>query len=211
MTDPADDVRTVVHVLRHGEVDNPTGVLYGRIPGYHLSAAGKEMAERAAQALTGRDIIHIVSSPLERAQETAAPVAAVFSLPVTLDPRLLEAENTFEGTRWGQGRAALWRPGVLWRLRNPLRPSWGEPYITLATRMMAALKDARQAAAGHEAVCVSHQLPIWTLRRFAEGARLWHDPRSRQCGLGSLTSFTFAGDRIVSIDYTDPSNTTGTH
>lgn len=205
-TEPADGTRTVVHMLRHGEVENPLGVLYGRLPGYHLSAAGKEMAERAARTLDGRDVTQVRSSPLERAQQTAAPVAAVFGLTVLLDERLLEAENLFQGTRFGKGGAALWKPAVLWRLRNPLRPSWGEPYVSLAARMMAAVRDARDAAAGHEAVCVSHQLPIWTLRRFIEGGRLWHDPRARQCALGSLTSITFDGTRVTSVDYLDPSS-----
>lgn len=198
-------VRTVVHLLRHGEVDNPLGVLYGRLPGYHLSPAGKEMAERAARALTGHDVTYVVASPLERAQETAQPVADAFGLTVHSDERLLEAANLFEGTRFGRGPAALWRPAVLWRLRNPMRPSWGEPYPLLAQRMMAAVRAARDAAAGHEAVCVSHQLPIWTLRRFVENKRFWHDPRSRQCALGSLTSLTFVGDEIVSLGYTEPS------
>jgi thiol-disulfide isomerase/thioredoxin len=56
--------------------------------------------------------------------------------------------------------------------------------------MLEALHAAREAAAGHEAVCVSHQLPIWVLRRYVERKRLWHDPRTRQCGLASLTSTT---------------------
>ena len=67
--------RTVIHLLRHGEVFNPTGVLYGRLPGFHLSDLGQEMAERAAAALAGRDVALVWSSPMERAQETAAPVA----------------------------------------------------------------------------------------------------------------------------------------
>lgn len=201
---PAAGTRTVVHVLRHGEVDNPLAVLYGRLPGYHLSPAGRQMADRAARALAGRDVTVVVSSPLERARETAAPVAAEFGLTVRIDERLLEAANLFEGSRFGRGPAALWRPRVLWRLRNPLRPSWGEPYLVVAARMMAAVRSARDAAAGHEAVCVSHQLPIWTLRRYAEGRRLWHDPRARQCALGSLTSITFDGETIASIDYRDP-------
>ena len=62
----------MVHVLRHGEVHNPNGVLYGRLPDFHLSDLGKEMAERIAERMRGTDVTHVVSSPLERAQETAA-------------------------------------------------------------------------------------------------------------------------------------------
>jgi broad specificity phosphatase PhoE len=83
-------------------------------------------------------------------------------------------------------------------------PSWGEPYRVIAERMTAALYAARDAAAGHEAVCVSHQLPIWTLRMALSGRRLWHDPRRRQCALASLTSFHFDDDRLTGISYAEP-------
>jgi broad specificity phosphatase PhoE len=73
---PPASTHTVVHLVRHGEVDNPEGLLYGRLPGYRLSELGREMAELVATHLESNDITHIVSSPLERAQETAAPNAA---------------------------------------------------------------------------------------------------------------------------------------
>lgn len=56
------DEITVVHVMRHGEVENPEGVLYGRLPGYHLSELGRKMAERVAEHLTSRDITHVAAS-----------------------------------------------------------------------------------------------------------------------------------------------------
>jgi broad specificity phosphatase PhoE len=195
---------TVVHLLRHGEVHNPTGVLYGRLPGYHLSDLGREMAERIAGHVTGADITYLVSSPLERAQETAAPVARALDLPVALDERLIEAGNVFEGKTFGVGDGSLRKPAQWVHLRNPLRPSWGEAYTDIAKRMLAAIDDARTNARGHEALCVSHQLPIWTARSFATGRRLWHDPRKRQCSLASLTSFTYRGDELVSVSYEEP-------
>ncbi|MFG2224361.1 histidine phosphatase family protein [Streptomyces sp. NPDC050161] len=195
---------TVVHLMRHGEVHNPEGVLYGRRPGYHLSELGRKMADRVAEHLAERDITHLVSSPLERAQETAAPIAAAHGLDVATDERLIEAANVFEGKTFGVGDGALKKPGNWKYLTNPFRPSWGEPYIEQVVRMMAALGAARDAARGHEAVAVSHQLPIWIVRSFAERRRLWHDPRKRQCTLASLTSFTFHGDKIVSVGYTEP-------
>lgn len=199
-----DDTATVVHLLRHGEVHNPTGVLYGRLPGYHLSELGQTMAERVAATLVDRDIVHLTSSPLERARETAAPVAEAHGLPILTDDRLLEADNRFEGQRFGPGDGALLRPSTWRYLYNPARPSWGEPYRDVVVRMFAALHDAKEAAAGHEALAVSHQLPIWILRRYVEGARLVHDPRRRQCSLASLTSFTFRGDRVVTVAYSEP-------
>jgi broad specificity phosphatase PhoE len=196
--------RTVVHLLRHGEVHNPNGVLYGRLPDYHLSEAGRAMAEVAARAVAGRDVVLVVASPLERAQETAEPIAAEFGLEIVTDPRLIEAGNIFEGLTYGVGDGSMRRPTHWKHLRNPLTPSWGEPYQEIADRMLAAVHDARDKAAGHEAVMVSHQLPIWTVRRFVEGRRLPHRPDRRQCGLASLTSLEYEGDRLVSVAYTEP-------
>jgi broad specificity phosphatase PhoE len=196
--------RTVVHLLRHGEVYNPDKILYGRLPGFRLSDAGVAMAEKAAAWFTDKDVTLLVSSPLERAQQTAAPIAEALSLPVTIDERLIEAGNAFEGLRVGVGDGVLRAPRHWWKLRNPFRPSWGEPYVEIAERMLAAIQTARDAARGHEALCVSHQLPIWTARSFATGRRLWHDPRKRQCTLASLTSFTYQGDKLVSVGYSEP-------
>jgi broad specificity phosphatase PhoE len=196
--------RTVVHVLRHGEVHNPSKILYGRLPGFRLSELGKQMAMAAAKALAGRDVVHVVSSPLERAVETAEPIAALFKVPVTTDERLLESVNRFEGKTFGVGDGALKHPRNWWILRDPFTPSWGEPYAAIAARMYGAVLAARDAAAGHEAVCVSHQLPIWVLRRYVERRRLWHDPRGRQCALASLTSVHFEGDSVVGVTYEEP-------
>jgi len=195
---------TVVHLLRHGEVHNPAGVLYGRLPDFHLSDDGRAMAEAAAVALAGRDVVRVVSSPLERARETAAPVAAAHGLEVAVDDRLIEAANVFQGLTFGVGDGSMRRPGHWRYLVNPFRPSWGEPYVELVARMMAAVDDARAAARGHETVLVSHQLPIWITRRHLEGRRLFHRPDRRQCGLASLTSLRYDGDRLVSVGYAEP-------
>jgi broad specificity phosphatase PhoE len=196
--------QTVVHLLRHGEVHNPTKILYGRLPGFRLSPLGEQMAKAAAQALAGHDITLVVSSPLERAVQTAEPFAAQFGLEVSTDDRLIESANFFEGKRVSVGDGALRDPRNWWVLRDPFAPSWGEPYQAVAERMHAALLDIRAKAEGHEAVVVSHQLPIWTLRRYLERRRLWHDPRKRQCGLASLTSFHFDDDTLVGIGYREP-------
>jgi broad specificity phosphatase PhoE len=195
---------TVVHLLRHGEVHNPQGILYGRRDGFHLSDLGQKMAQRVADVMRERDITRIVSSPLERAQETAAPLAAARGLEVVLDDRVIESENWFQGKRFAPGDNALRNPANWIKLYNPLRPSWGEPYRHIVERMMAAVHDARRAALGHEAVIVSHQLPIWTTRLAAEGRSFLHDPRKRQCTLASLTSFGFVGDVLAQITYSEP-------
>jgi broad specificity phosphatase PhoE len=196
--------RTVVHLLRHGEVHNPDKILYGRIAGYRLSDNGRSQADIVAKALADADLAAVLASPLQRAQETAAPVAGLHGLDVLTDDRLIEAGNSFEGQRVGVGDGALREPRYWWRLRDPFTPSWGEPYREIADRMLAAVHRARELAAGHEAVCVSHQLPIWTLRRFVTGQHLWHDPRRRQCGLASLTSLVFDDAELVQLRYTEP-------
>ena len=199
-----DKTVTVVHVMRHGEVENPEGILYGRLPGYHLSDLGRAMAQRVADVVGDRDIAHVVASPLERAQETARPLAARRGLEITVDERIIESSNVFEGQKFGPGVKTLRKPSAWRHLWNPFRPSWGEPYAEIAERMMAAVHDAREAARGHEAVIVSHQLPIWTTRLHVEGRSFLHDPRRRQCTLCSLTSFHFVGDRITQVSYSEP-------
>lgn len=204
--------RITVHLLRHGEVYNPAGVLYGRLPEFHLSDLGREMADVAAgffadRAAAGARIVHLVSSPLTRAQETAAPTSAALGLEVATDERIIEAANHFEGLR--VNRAELMRPAHWPYFVNPFRPSWGEPYKAQAARVLEAAQDARRQALatggeGAEAILVSHQLPIWVARRAAERKPLWHDPRKRECTLTSVTSLVFEDERIVSVGYSEP-------
>lgn len=195
--------KTVVHVMRHGEVHNPEKILYGRLPDYHLSARGQEQARAVAGWLADRDIVYVVASPLERAQETAAPIAERHGLAVDVDEDLIESANMFQGQRVSPGDGALRDPRNWWHLRNPRTPSWGEPYAHIATRMTAALERARIKGAGHEAVCVSHQLPVETLRRAMTGHPLHHFPTKRMCGLASVTSFYFHDDGFVGWGYSE--------
>jgi len=204
----ADRLRTVVHLVRHGEVHNPTKVLYGRLPGFRLSAAGEQQADVVAGYLArpgaARDIAAVVASPLERAQQTAAPLAQALGLPVETDHRLIESSNAFEGGVVEPGPGIIRHPGSWRHLRNPFRPSWGEPYTDVAARVMAAVDDARGAHPGREVVLVSHQLPVYVTRRHAEGRKLWHRPDRRQCALASVTSLVFAGDGLSHIEYAEP-------
>lgn len=194
--------RTLVHLVRHGEVHNPEKVLYGRLPGYRLSARGRAMAQVVAEHLRDRDVVHVVASSLTRAQETAEPIAAAHGLAITTDDRVIEAGNSFEGEKVALG--TFLRPGSLRRMYDVRRPSWGEPYADIAARMEAAVAAARTAAAGHEAVIVSHQLPIWVMRSVVEGRHLWHDPRSRICSLASVTTLAYAGTELTALSYAEP-------
>jgi broad specificity phosphatase PhoE len=196
--------QTLVHLLRHGEVHNPTHVLYGRLPNFRLSDRGREQAELVAKSLVDADLAAIFCSPLQRARETAAPVAALHGLEPTVADGLIESGNKFEGMTVSVDNGAFRHPRYWPWLRDPFTPSWGEPYREIAHRMLGVVHRARQAAAGREALCVSHQLPIWTLRRFVSGQRLWHDPRARQCGLASLTTLVFTDRELTQIRYTEP-------
>ncbi len=195
---------TKVHVMRHGEVHNPDGILYGRLPGYRLSDRGRAQAQAVADALARSDVVAVIASPLQRAQETATPIAAAHGLVLGTDEDLIESANFFEGKRMSPGDGVWRNPQVWWQVRNPFIPSWGEPYKVIAARMTAAVDRARITGEGHEVVCVSHQLPVETLRRWMQGKRLPHDPRRRQCNLASLTTLTYDGDRLVDVSYREP-------
>lgn len=198
-------VTTTVHLLRHGEVHNPDRVMYGRLPGYRLSDLGVAQARLAAECLALRPIGYVVTSPLERARQTADPLAELTGQDVVVDDRLIEAASHLEGRHVAGGKGLFSDPHNWRYFGNPFRPSWGEPYAQIAARVLAAMRSAgRRVAGGAEAVCVTHQLPIVVARRRAEGLHLFHDPRRRNCALASVTSFTFDDDVVVRIDYTEP-------
>lgn len=197
-------IQTVVHLVRHGEVHNPTGILYGRLPGYSLSERGRAMAQALADWAATRDVAALHVSPLQRAQETAAPIAQRLGMEIVTDDRLIEADNIFEGKKFGVGDGALRNPAAWRHLWNPFRPSWGEPYVEQVARMQAAVEAARKSAEGAEAICVSHQLPIWITRSAYEGRSFLHDPRRRICTLASVTSLVFHDDQFVELKYSEP-------
>jgi broad specificity phosphatase PhoE len=194
---------SLVHLVRHGEVFNPDHVLYGRLPGFGLSDLGKLMAKESADSKIGRPITRLYASPLQRAQESAAPWSTNFGLVPLTDERLIEPWNDFEGTP-GFGAKALRNPRLWPKLRNPLKPSWGEPYTSIAARMLEMIEFAWRATESGEVALVSHQLPIWTAHRALAGERLFHDPRRRRCTLSSITTFARAGETFTEVDYQDP-------
>ena len=197
---------TIVHLVRHGEVHNPEGVVYGRLPGFGLTDRGHAMARTVADAFAEqkRDITAVIASPLLRAQQTAAPIAHAFGLDVEADARLTEASSVFEGVNVNANRWDLLKPSNLRYLLRPMQPSWGEPYDLVMTRMTSAVSSALKGARGHEAVLVSHQMPIVTLTRFAQGKPLPHLLTQRQCSLASVTSLIFSDNTLTGITYDEP-------
>jgi broad specificity phosphatase PhoE len=194
-----------VHVIRHGEVENPQKILYGRQKGWFLSKRGEEMAKTLGEWSKALDLGAIHASPLERAQQTAKPIADEHGLTIKTDERLIEAANVFEGKPFGVGDGVLRQPTAWPKLWNPWRPSWGEPYVEQVNRMLAAVFAAKDAASGKDAVVVSHQLPIWILRSAIEGRRFLHDPRKRICTLASVTSIHFDDEGMISnLTYSEP-------
>jgi len=194
---------SLIHLVRHGEVENPDRVLYGRLPGFGLSDLGHRMAATAAAAFAGNPVTRLYASPLLRTQQSAAPWAKTLELPITTDDRLIEPTNKFEGTRV-RGANLLTRPEAWPWMVNPLRPSWGEAYASIAERMLASIEDAWENTDGGEAVLVTHQLPIWMVHRMLAGDRLYHDPRKRRCSLSSVTTFEKRGNRFIEVAYQDP-------
>jgi broad specificity phosphatase PhoE len=202
---PAD----LIHLVRHGEVFNPTGVLYGRLPEFHLSELGRRMAKAAADSLAGRPIVRVTASPLTRTVESAQPWLDAFHLTLNIDDRLIEPTNRFEGVNIR--RALRANPLLIRRLINPWKPSWGEPYVSIVARMMAAVASAHTSVERGEVVLVSHQLPIWMVARTVQGKPLATDPRHRRCTLSSITTVAWdpragrdGAGAFVEVDYQEP-------
>lgn len=199
-----DAPRTIVHLVRHGEVHNPDRILYGRLPGYRLSARGRAQAAATAASFAGHDVAALYVSPMLRTRQTAEPIAEVTGCAQRVRGDLIEAGNDFEGLHVRGLRSDLWHPRHWPLLRRPGVPSWGEPYTAIADRIGAVIAEARAAAAGREAVLVTHQLCVVAAARRARGLRLAHNPARRQCELASVTSLLFTGERLDGVRYAEP-------
>jgi broad specificity phosphatase PhoE len=195
---------TVVHLVRHGQVENPRRVLYGRLPGYPLSARGQAQAELLAGHFAGAPLAAVLASPLERAQQTAAPIAAAHGLEVRSDLRLIENSTIFEGAAGNLAWYILRHPKLWWKLRDLRAPSWGERNVDMVERVHAVVDAAREEFAGRQVVLVSHQGPIWVARLAFERRRLSHWPGRRRCTLASVTTLTFDGDQLTGVGYAEP-------
>jgi broad specificity phosphatase PhoE len=196
--------QTVVHLVRHAQVENPRRVLYGRLPGYHLSRRGHAQADLLARHFAGAPLAAVLASPLERAQQTAAPIAAAHGLEVRTDLRLIETSNIFEGVAGNVAWYILRHPGLWWKLRDLRAPSWGERNVDMVERVHAVVDAVREEFAGRQVVLVSHQAPIWVARLAFERRRLTHWPGRRRCTLASVTTLSFDGGQLTGVGYAEP-------
>ncbi len=193
----------MVHLVRHGEVENPKGVIYGRLPGFHLSERGQRQAETAAERLRERDIAAVWASPMERAQETAAAIAAPHGIEIITDARLIESDSTVEG--FGRkARDFLRSPKHWWHFRNPMTPSWGESFVEIRERMLAAIHEAAGSIDGRELVVVSHQTPVLVARLALARRNVPPWLAFTPCGTGSVTSLELDHGRVITAAYFAP-------
>lgn len=192
-----------IHLVRHGEVNNPERILYGRLDGFGLTVRGHQMAQAVSRYFSEFPIRRVLSSPLLRARQTAEPVTASHGLAIEIDERVIEGTNVFEGTRVS-ARRIITHPRLWRHLVNPLKPSWGEAYRAIATRMLLAMEEAWQSVPDGEIVIVSHQLPIWMVHRSVAHRPLPHSPSARRCTLASVTTFEKVDGRWREVLYDEP-------
>lgn len=152
--------------MRHGEVVNPGRVVYADLPGFHLSSAGRRQAGAAAGCLADSRATLVLTSPLDRAVETARVIGARLGSPPVVDARLGEwsLSTRWAGAPWAELPELF--PGELEAyLDDPSDLDFApESLMDVAGRMLGAVEDP-VVAAGHDvAVLVSHQDPIQALR-----------------------------------------------
>jgi broad specificity phosphatase PhoE len=196
-----------IHLVRHGEVHNPSGVLYGRLPNFHLSETGHLMAKEAAEQLKamGIKVSAIYTSPLVRAQESAKPIEELFGIDAKTNENLIEPHNVFEGRKLSV-KAIATKPQWWWHFRNPAKPAWGESFKEIIARMHSAIIQASESVLDGDVVLVTHQLPIWVMHLSSNGKKLMHDPRKRRCALSSITTFEIQDGKLVEVGYLDPAS-----
>ncbi|MGO8947383.1 MAG: histidine phosphatase family protein [Ktedonobacterales bacterium] len=152
----------VLFLVRHGQTTfNVEGRLPGQLPGIPLTDEGRRQAQRAAVALSGLPLSAVISSPLERARDTADIIARGWALPVMLDPRLMDLDV---GAWSGQKVEDLNKSDPLWRafVERPNQPPEGvESFLALQSRAVASVEETRKdPTLGQYVVLIAHADPI---------------------------------------------------
>jgi broad specificity phosphatase PhoE len=153
---------TVLHLVRHGQVENPTKIVYGRQRGWRLSDRGRLEAEAVARHLGGRPLARIYTSPLERAVQTATAIAGACGGEVEPREDLTEAMlcAQWEGLPWREVREGRARDWARYLFRPLEVTSIPEDLRALAERMEKALRAIAAAHPGQQVVVVSHGDPL---------------------------------------------------
>ncbi len=178
-----------IHLIRHGEVENPGDVVYGDIPGFVLSRLGRQQAQAAGRYLAPNPPTLIVSSPLDRAVETAGLIADAAGAKTTTDVRLTEwaLAVRWRGATWSRLPAVF--PGELEAYLENLRhlPFCDESIDMVADRFAAAVADHVSGAAGDVAF-VSHEdcLHAAHNRLVGRTPEVFHDDKPTHCSVTTL-------------------------
>ena len=200
----ADDVQTRLYLVRHCDVENPRGVLYGHLPGFGLSEKGVRQAHALGRRFARTPIRQIYASPLERAQQTAHIIASYLDgVPVTTTPELVEA-------RFGLHLQGVRPRDVWWR-----RPSWFVHFLRpgllpydetvgeMADRVRAPLLRLLRDHPGGGGICVSHGDPIQAFWVQEDGRPAWALHRL-QCAKGGYLELDYRGDTLAGRVYRAP-------
>jgi probable phosphoglycerate mutase len=154
---------TTLHLIRHGEVHNPRGIFYGRLPRYRLGPDGRAQAKAAAALLASEPVTAIYCSPMLRARQTAAVIAA--ALPgagLRVSRRLNEVRVPLEGRPLEEGARRNWD------IYTGNRPPYESPADVLA-RMLRFVAACRRRHAAQTVAAVTHGDPIAFLMLWAWG------------------------------------------
>lgn len=196
---------TICYLARHCDVANPNGVVYGHLPNFGLSAKGHHQGAVMGRYLAGRGVGAIYTSPLQRAQESAALMAAEISPPppVLVRQALLEAEfgKYLQGTRH---RDVLWSKPRWWvHMVWPGLVRGDESMGSMAARIEGAIKEGLGQYPGQSFVCVSHGDPIQAFWAASDHRWPWALHRL-QCAKGGLLELRYRGQTLVAKTYLSP-------
>lgn len=164
---------TLILLVRHGQTPTTGKVLPGRAPGLHLAEVGHQQAQRAAERIAElKTVDAIYASPLERARETAAPIAAARGMKVQIDKGLLECD--FGDWTGAELKKLMKLPewGTVQRAPSTFTFPGGESFNAMQTRMVSAIDQLRAKHAGGVVVCVSHADPIKAAVAHAMGTHI---------------------------------------
>jgi broad specificity phosphatase PhoE len=151
---------TTFYLIRHGSNDMLPRALAGRLPGIHLNEQGRAEAQRVAERLQSKSIRYIFSSPMERARETAEPLARALNLPVQISEAMIEVDF---GEWQGAEMTALnaderWRRWT--KFRSGLQLPAGEMMINIQARVVSEMIRLKDLHPGEHIALFSHGDPI---------------------------------------------------